>query len=338
MLQICPYCGVETPQESLYCAHCGKILPGKAWNKDAEIAAEKKKEAQKKDRQLKLLLGVIGGLLLFCVLFLIGAVIYSKHPFFAIEQTMSEADELFDKKDYLSASNRYQMVLSLDEDNKEAQEKYYKAQIYALAGEIAHAVSGESYKEASDCIGKKVSQKLLEEAKENGVSFPVIAETDYDKVGFYETTDGDYIAYCGAYDKDVRSGKGVLIAAGFTDYSQGEISEYAAVCSFADDVPQGDAKVLIWKNSYKQYICTGIVKDGLWDGTMTFDVCNDDETDYTFQIDYKAGIEQVIEEKTVDGEKVYRISNYQGEDIFLYEHESNLKLTFGILGYGFCIL
>lgn len=139
------------------------------------------------------------------------------------------------------------------------------------------------------------------------------------------TVSTDYMVYYGGNQQGIRSGDAVWLA-----YQNS--NKYLARGTWVDDVPNGDFETRSWQADLDQSvtyrIITGSVKDGLWDGPVTWSFERGDRTD-TYTPAFQNGYWQVLREE--DGYAV--VAENSSEDR-LVTATGELDKTHGLAGYA----
>lgn len=155
-------------------------------------------------------------------------------------------------------------------------------------------------------------------------------DTGYGLLGIYRIDSevfGDYMLYYGDYDGSERSGYGFWFG-----YYEG--NNYLAEGDWANDAPNGYQNVREWStilaDSVVYRVLNGPVKDGLWDGEMTWGF---EEADgyLSWGVRFHEGI---LEVQSSDGQMSF--ANYNddyGGNLYVAEG-SDIDGLWGIVGYA----
>lgn len=330
----CPNCGVENDENALYCYFCGRVLPGAAWNINAESKETVKKK--KTNRVLKITLGILGGLLAASLAFLAVMIMKDgKEDKDDPKELLEVADAKYEAEDYMTAAITYDQVLELEPDNDEAISGSAMSKLYFVAEELGSYVEDEEYISAIEYMSGYNIDEYIEKAKDVGFEFPVICDTRFGTVGFYQKGDNEYYAYVGEYEDSMRSGNGCVIATNVSDYSHGNIEYYASYGSWENDKPNGQMEVIKDGSSSKYLHVTGTVKDGLWTGDVTYKGMNYDY-EYTYELvcEFEAGIPVIQEEIINENGTYYRISKQSDSDLYAAISAEDADMTYGIITYA----
>ena len=331
----CPNCGVENDENALYCYFCGRVLPGKAGNTGTLPDADNKKK--KSNTILKIMLGVLGGLLAASLAFLAVMVVRdNKDQKEGSGSDKETADTLFEAGDYMTAAVRYDQILEQDPDNDDALHGSVMSKLYFISEELGGYVADEEYTQASEFMNEFMIDDFIDEAKEIGMDFPIICDTMYGAVGFYLYGENEYYTYIGEYEGDIREGFGCIIASNVSDFVHGTLECYVAYGDWEDDKPNGYMEVIKDNNIGKYTYQKGNVVDGIWNGDVTYiGIGYDDETIFELVCEYKDGLATPLEEiKTAEG-KYYRISKDNDEyGVCISQPVDAADMTSGIISFA----
>lgn len=331
----CPNCGVENDENALYCCFCGRVLPGKVPNTKAVLEADTRKK--KSNTILKIMLGVLGGLLAASLAFLAVMVVRdNKDQKEGSGSDKETADTLFEAGDYMTAAVRYDQILEQDPDNDDALHGSVMSKLYYISEELGGYVEDEEYVQASEYMNEFRIDDFIDEAKEIGMDFPIICDTMYGTVGFYLYGENEYYAYIGEYEDGNRSGTGCIIASNVSDFAHGNFLCYVAYGNWEDDKPNGEMEVIKDSNVGMYVYQKGKVVDGLWDGDVDY-ICigYDNEHIYELVCEYDMGIAVPVEEvKTSEG-RYYRISKDDDQgDYMIAVPVDTVDMTSGIVSFA----
>lgn len=210
-------------------------------------------------------------------------------------------------------------------------------------------LADESYKQdIAEIMGLDCDMRLLEDnimtavyrmdvATENfatgdNVEVPGLATPESAAGSDAEQTDGnmrtvstDYMVYYGGNQQGIRSGDAVWLA-----YQNS--NNYLARGPWVDDVPNGDFETRSWQADLEQSvtyrIITGSIKDGLWDGSVTWSFERGDRTD-TYTPAFSNGYWQVLRE-----EGGYAVVAENSPDDRLVTATGETDKTHGLPGYA----
>ncbi len=138
----CPNCGMDMPEQALYCEHCGEdihIVPDFEPEIDGDIdriiskIAEKAFEVQtekpfEKKKSVKIPLIVITAILLLGTLCFVYILRDSRYH--SVDYQLSRAEKSVQREDYAEAINSYERALELNQENLEI--KFSLAEVYLL--------------------------------------------------------------------------------------------------------------------------------------------------------------------------------------------------------------
>ena len=331
----CPNCGVENDENALYCYFCGRVLPGKAKSTNSSPDSDVKKK--KSNTILKIMLGVLGGLLAASLAFLVVMVVKDSKDHKDNPESLEEiADERFEAKDYMTAAARYDQLLEQDPDNDDAVYGSVMSKLYFVSEELGSFISDEEYVEASNYMRDFRIDDFIEEAKEIGIEFPILCDTNYGTVGFYLYGENEFYAYVGEYEDGQRSGDGCVVATNVSDFLHGNFDCYVAYGDWENDKPNGHMEV-IKDSNVGPYVCMkGSVTDGIWDGDVEFiGIGYNDE--YTFELvcEFDDGIAVAQELIKNEEGKFYRISKDNDEyDTYVTQPVDAADMIYGIISFA----
>ncbi len=331
----CPNCGVENDENALYCYFCGRVLPGKAPN--ANMVPEADTRKKKSNTILKIMLGVLGGLLAASLAFLAVMVVRdNKSEKEGAKNLQETADALFEEQDYMTAAARYDQLLEQDPDNDDALRGSVMSKLYFVSEELGSYATDKEYVEASTYLNEFRIDELLEDASEIGIEFPIICENSFGTVGFYQYGENEYYSYVGNYEDGVRSGFGCVIASNVSDFVHGTLKCYVAYGDWEDDKPNGYMEVIKDSNVGQYTYQKGNVVDGIWDGDVIYiGIGYNDEYVFELVCEYKDGLATPLEEiKTAEG-KYYRISKDNDEyGVVISVPVDAADMTCGIISFA----
>ena len=331
----CPNCEVENDENAMYCYYCGRVLPSVVWNINADSKEENKKN--KSNLILKIMLGVLGGLLAASLAFLAVMVLKDTKKETSDPTDLKErADSRYEAEDYMSAAVIYDQILEEEPDSDEAMYGSVMSKIFFAAEELRCYVKDEEYTDATEYIDEYNIDDYIEQAKETGIEFPLICDTKYGKVGFYLFGENEFYTYVGEYENDLRSGQGCIIASSVSDFAHGSYACYVAIGQWKDDVPNGYMEVIEDSTTCKYIDMKGTVQNGLWVGEVTLEgIGYDGECQFRLICEYEEGIAQKEEElKTKDG-IIYRISKDNEEyNVFMVLPADAIEMTCGIISFA----
>ena len=331
----CPNCGVENDDNALYCYFCGRVLPQKEWNISADPDSDLKKK--KSNRILKIMLGILGGLLAVSLAFLAVMIVRDNKKTDPEPVDMLElANRLYEEKDYMTAATRYELVLQDDPDNEEAAFGAAMSKLYFISEELGRYVMDEEYMEASEYMRDFLINDQIEDANELGLEFPIICETMYGKVGFYLDSEDRCYVYVGDFEDGIRSGFGCIIASDVSDFIHGTIECYAAYGQWKDDMPNGQMEVIKDSATDDHTYIKGTVKNGVWTGDVEFiGIGYSGENTFDLWCEFEDGIAVIQEEVKNQEGRFYRISK-DGDDTgtYIVQPIDASDMTYGIYAYA----
>lgn len=139
------------------------------------------------------------------------------------------------------------------------------------------------------------------------------------------TVSTDYMVYYGGTQDGIRSGEGVWLA-----YQNS--NNYFARGTWVNDVPNGRFETRSWQADLEQSvtyrIITGNIKEGLWDGSVTWSFERAERTD-TYAPSFSDGYWQILREE--DG---YAVVAENSPDDRLVATTDDLDKTHGLAGYA----
>lgn len=209
-------------------------------------------------------------------------------------------------------------------------------------------LANESYKQViAEIMGLDCEMRLLEDsgmtavyrmdvATENfatGNNVEVPGPATAESAAGSDTADGepsrtvstDYMVYYGGTQDGIRSGEGLWLA-----YQNS--NNYLARGIWVDGVPNGEFETRSWQADLEQSvtyrIITGTIRDGLWDGPVTWSFERGNQTD-TYAPSFSDGHWQILREE--DG---YAVVAEKSPDDRLVATADDLDKTHGLAGYA----
>lgn len=167
---------------------------------------------------------------------------------------------------------------------------------------------------------------------EAGGEFPVVFDVEgceYSKLGFY-VVDGGIAFYYGDYSGLDRNGEGKWYY--YSSSGIGSYIEYEMTGTWENDVPQGAAQehILQYSSSVPtEWYVYSNVKDGLYDGEVTWDYVNDD----TYKGSFTEGLVNVIDTVDPNGNKSNVIAYNESKNAWIYRSDDVLGRLNGIFGF-----